>query len=183
FLARLVETPGPTGFEAPVVAAWLEYVRGFADETYTDAYGNGYAVLNPGGDPKVVLTGHADEIGLMASHIDDEGFIWVSSLGGYDAKILPGMRVRVYGSGPEVRTGSGDGPSPTNDGAQRAPVPLAGVIGALPPHMQNPDQGGVELKRYRFGENVYVDIGAKDKADTEKYVRVGDAMVLDYGYS
>src|SRR5437870_4490183 len=117
FLRQLADTPGPAGSEAPVVARWLEYARQFADETYSDAYGNGYAVLNPGGDPRIVLTGHADEIGLMASYIDDEGFIWVASIGGYDAKILPAMRVRLFASGPDANG------------------PIAGVIGALPPHM------------------------------------------------
>jgi putative aminopeptidase FrvX len=164
FLARLVETPGPVGSEAPVVAAWLEYVKPFADETYTDAYGNGYAVLNPAGDPEVVVTGHADELGLMVSYIDDEGFIWVSALGGYDPKILPTMHVRIFASGPDAKG------------------PLPGVIGALPPHMQLPDSGGAELKRYKFGENVYVDIGARDRAQAERFVRVGDSMVLDYGF-
>lgn len=164
FLATLVETPGPTGHEAPVVAQWLEYVAPHADETYTDAYGNGYAVLNPGGDPRIVLTGHADELGLMVSYIDDGGLLWVSTIGGYDAKILPGMHVRVFPSRPG------------------APDSLPGVIGALPPHMQLSGSGQVELKRYKFGENVYVDIGARDRAEAERYVRIGDPMVLDYGY-
>jgi putative aminopeptidase FrvX len=182
FLARLVERHGPTGFEAPVVQAWLDYVRPFADEVQTDAYGNAWAVLNPGGDPRIVLTGHADELGLMASHIDDEGFIWVTGLGGYDAKILPGMRVRVYGTGSGTVEAAAS--RQTEDGG-KLPPPLrsiSGVIGALPPHMQIVEQGGVELKRYRFGENVYVDIGAKNRAHAEQHVRVGDAMVLDYGF-
>jgi len=188
FLARLVERHGPTGSEAPVVAAWLDYVQPFADEVHTDAYGNGWAVLNPEGDPRIVLTGHADELGLMVSYIDDEGFIWVSSLGGYDAKILPGMRVRVYGTGPEavgepLMAPAKEGNSTQPEGGINAsPTSIAGVVGALPPHMQHADSGGVELKRYKFGENVYVDIGARDKAHCEQYVRVGDSMVLDYGF-
>jgi endoglucanase len=165
FLADLVSAPGPVGHEAPVVKAWLAYVKPFADETFTDAYGNGFAVLNPKGDPCVMLTGHADELGLMVTHIDDEGFLWVGSLGGYDAKVLPAMRVRVFGSA----------------GASREP--LAGVIGAMPPHMQHPELGDAELKRYRFGENVYIDIGAKDKATAQAHVRVGDPVILDYGFA
>lgn len=160
FLIDLVGAQAPTGFEAPAVKAWCDYLRPHADEVFTDAYGNGFAVLNAKGDPSVVLTGHADEIGLMVSYIDDAGFLWVSSLGGYDAKILPAMRVKVL--------------------AQGGPIP--GVIGAMPPHMQHPAQGDKELKRYRFGENVYIDIGAKDKDTAKKAVRVGDPVVLDYGY-
>ena len=160
FLVDLVNAAAPTGFEAPAVKAWCDYLRPFADEVYTDSYGNGFAILNAKGDPTVVLTGHADEIGLMVSYIDDEGFLWVSSLGGYDAKILPAMRVRVL----------------AQSGA------LAGVIGAMPPHMQNVGAGDKELKRYKFGENVYIDIGAKNKAEAEKLVRVGDPVILDYGF-
>jgi endoglucanase len=159
FLTDLVNTPGPTGFEAPVVKLWCDYLRPHADEVFTDAYGNGFAVLNGRGDPTALLTGHADEIGLMVSYIDDEGFLWVASLGGYDAKILPSMRVKVL--------------------TERGVLP--GVIGAMPPHMQHAAAGDKELKRYRFGENVYVDIGAKNKAAAEKVVRVGDPAVLDYG--
>jgi putative aminopeptidase FrvX len=160
FLIELVNTYGPTGFEAPVVKLWCDYLQPFADEVYTDAYGNGYAVLNPAGDPTVVLTGHADEIGLMITHIDDNGFLWVGSLGGYDAKLLPAMRVKVLAKGGE----------------------LPGVIGAMPPHMQHPEAGDKELKRYKFGENIYIDIGAKSKAEAEQHVRVGDCAVLDYGF-
>jgi putative aminopeptidase FrvX len=159
-LKDLVVAEAPTGHEFPAVKAWLKYVKPFCDEQFTDSYGNGFAVLNPTGDPAVVLTGHADEIGLMVTYIDDEGFLWVGSLGGYDAKILPAMRVKVL--------------------AAKGPIP--GVIGAMPPHMQQPQAGDPELKRYRFGENVYIDIGAKDKAEAQKHVKVGDAVILDYGY-
>ncbi len=165
FLRELVATPGPTGFEAPVVKRWLAYVKPFADETFTDSYGNGFAVLNPKGDPCVMLTGHADEIGLMVTFIDDEGFIWVKALGGYDPKVVTSMRVKVHGSGPAAKGG-----------------PVAGLVGALPPHMQRAEQGDTELKVYRFGENVYVDIGARSRKECEQYVRVGDAISMDYGY-
>jgi endoglucanase len=157
-LVDLVDTMAPTGHEAPAVRVWLDYVKPFADETFTDAYGNGFAVLNPQGDPCVMLDGHADEIGLMVTHIDDEGFLWVNRLGGYDAKVVPSMRVKVLAAG----------------------GPIPGVVGALPPHMQG--AGGTELAVYKFGENVYVDIGARDRKDAEKYVRVGDPIVPDYGF-
>jgi endoglucanase len=156
-LSDLVNTFAPTGHEAPAVRVWLDYLKPYADELFTDAYGNGFAVLNPGGDPCVMLDGHADEIGLMVTHIDDEGFLWVSRLGGYDAKVLPSMRVQVLAAGGN----------------------LPGVVGALPPHMQGTD--GTELAVYKFGENVYVDIGARDRKEAEKYVRVGDPIVPDYG--
>jgi putative aminopeptidase FrvX len=156
-LTDLVNAPSPVGHEAAAVRVWLDYAAQFADETFTDAWGNGFAVLNPEGDPCVMLDGHADEIGLMVTHIDDEGFLWVGRLGGYDAKVLPSMRVRVL--------------------AKKGPLP--GVVGALPPHMQGPD--GTVIEVYKYGEHVYVDIGAADKKQAERYVRVGDPIVPDYG--
>jgi putative aminopeptidase FrvX len=159
FLIELTDRPAPTGFEGPAVRVWCDYLKPHADEVFTDSYGNGFAVLNPGGDPTVLLTGHADEIGLMVTYIDDEGFVWVGSLGGYDAKILAAMRVRILAAGGEV----------------------PGVIGALPPHMQR-GADAPEFKRYKFGQNVYIDIGAKDKNDAEQHVQVGDPIILDYGF-
>jgi putative aminopeptidase FrvX len=159
FLSSLVEAEAPVGHEAAAVSTWLKFVKPFADDCFTDAYGNGYAILNPEGDPAIVVTGHADEIGLMVTYIDDEGFVWVGSLGGYDAKILPAMRVKVLAKG----------------GA------LHGVIGAMPPHLQHAETGGTPVDRYKFGDNIYIDIGAKDKKDAEKLVSVGDPVILDYG--
>ena len=159
FLSSLVDAAAPVGYETAAVSAWLKHVKPHADECFTDAYGNGYAVLNPQGDPAIVVTGHADEIGLMVTYIDDEGFIWVGSLGGYDPKILPAMRVRILAKGGDIN----------------------GVIGAMPPHLQRSATGGTPVKRYKFGENLYIDIGAKDKKDAEKKVQVGDPVILDYG--
>ncbi len=158
-LEDLIAAEAPTGHEAPAVKAWLDYLKPYSDEQFTDSYGNGFAVFNPDGDPAVMVTGHADEIGLMVTYIDDEGFLWFGSLGGYDPKILPAMRVKVFAKGGK----------------------LPGVIGALPPHLQNPATGGTVLKRYKFGEHLYIDIGAKDKKAAEKLVRVGDPVILDYG--
>jgi len=58
---------------------------------------------------------------------------------------------------------------------------VPGVIGALPPHMQR-GADAPDFKRYKFGENVYIDIGAKNKQEAEKHVRVGDPVILDYGF-
>ena len=63
---------------------WLDYVRPFADEIVTDAYGNAFAILNPKGSPSVMFEGHSDEIALMVNYIDEEGYLWVSGIGGVD---------------------------------------------------------------------------------------------------
>ncbi|MGA2557605.1 MAG: M42 family peptidase, partial [Verrucomicrobiota bacterium] len=84
FLERLVNTPSPSGHEARGQRVWLDYVKGWAEETFTDAYGNAVAVLNKGGSPRLMLSAHADEISMAVNYIDEEGFIYVRKLGGVD---------------------------------------------------------------------------------------------------
>jgi len=154
FLLDLLSTPSPSGFEARCARVWLDYVRPFADEVLTDAYGNAFAVINPKGDPTVLLEGHSDEIGLMVSWIDDEGFLWLNAIGGIDPKMLLGKRVIVH----------------TADG------PLPGVLGSLAPHMQT-----AELRDKNPGiADLYIDIGAQGKADAQKLVRIGDPATVDH---
>jgi len=84
FLENLLSTPSPSGYEPAAQQIWCEYARKYADEVRTDAYGNAVAILNPKGDPKLMLDGHVDEIGLMIKHIDDKGFIYFQRIGGVD---------------------------------------------------------------------------------------------------
>lgn len=155
FLLDLLSTPSPSGFEARCARVWLDYVRPFADEVETDAYGNAFAIVNPKGDPKVLLEGHSDEIGLMASYIDDDGFVWVNAIGGVDPKMMLAKRVLVH----------------TSDG------PLPGVIGALAPHLQT-----AELREKSPGiADLYVDVGAASRAEAQKLLRIGDPITVDHG--
>ena len=72
---------------------WLDYAKQFADETFSDAYGNCVAVLNKGGSPRLMLAGHADEIAMAVNYINDDGFIYVRKMGGMDAAITKAQRV------------------------------------------------------------------------------------------
>src|SRR5690349_16830803 len=84
FLQKLLNTPSPSGHEARGQKVWLEYASKFADETYSDAYGNAVAVYNKGGSPRLMLAGHADEIGMTVNFINNDGFIYVKKIGGVD---------------------------------------------------------------------------------------------------
>ena len=77
FLRKLVNTPSPVGHEVRGQRVWLDYVKRFADETFSDSYGNCVAVLNKGGSPRIMLAGHADEIAMAVNYIDENGFIYV----------------------------------------------------------------------------------------------------------
>lgn len=157
FLERYMGTFCPTGYEEEATAVWREEADKFADRTWIDLHGNAVAVVNEGGSPRVMLSGHADEIGMMVTHIDDNGFLYASCMGGWDTQILPGQRVRIK----------------TDNGF------ILGVIGRKAIHMMEPE----ERKKVVRIQDIWIDIGAKDKAEAASLVNLGDPMVLDYGFA
>src|SRR5689334_7805975 len=118
FLRTLVNTPSPVGHEVRGQRVWLDYVKPFAEETFSDAYGNCVAVLNKGGSPRLMLAGHADEIAMVVNFINEEGFIYVRKMGGVDAAITKAQRVVIH----------------TRNG------PVKGVVGNVAPHLMHDDQ-------------------------------------------
>src|SRR6201993_1467114 len=105
FLKNLLETPSPSGFERPVQEVVRAWAKPYADEVRTDRHGNVLAVIHPGGSPRIMLAGHCDQIALMVQHIDDNGFLYVQPIGGWDIQILLGQNLTVWkkgGPGPGV---------------------------------------------------------------------------------
>jgi putative aminopeptidase FrvX len=152
FLKELLATPSPSGFEHRVQRVWLNYAARLADETFTDTYGNAVAVLNPAGSPKVMLVGHADEIGLMVQHVDEDGFIYAAGIGGIDAGAMPGKRVVVHS-----RKG-----------------PVHGVVGSVAIHMQ---EKPAEKKAGKPHEH-FIDIGARSEKLALERVAIGDPITF-----
>jgi endoglucanase len=95
FLESLISTPSPSGFEEKVQQVFLKRVEDRVDRYYKDVHGNAFGVINPEGKVKVMLAGHCDEIGMMVEYVNDQGYIYFSTVGGIDAHILPGKRVLV----------------------------------------------------------------------------------------
>ena len=157
FFKKYMATICPTGYEEEATRVWCEEAGHFADRTWVDLHGNAFAVVNEGGSPRIMLAGHADEIGLQISYIDKEGYLFFSGLGGWDPQILPGQRVRI-------KTDSGI---------------VLGVIGRKPIHLLNPE----ERKKVVKLDDLWIDIGAKDKAEASEAVAIGDAAVLDYDFT
>ncbi|MCF7849512.1 MAG: M42 family metallopeptidase [Kiritimatiellales bacterium] len=156
FLADLINSISPSGYEGPAAKVWKAQAETFADKVWTDTHGNSHAVINPGGSPRVMFAGHYDEIGFQVSYIDDQGFIWIQALGGWDPQIAQGQRVQIL----------------TKKGV------VIGVMGKLAIHLQKPDARKVVTEV----TDLWVDIGAKDKKDAEKMVELGDPMVVTYGF-
>lgn len=154
FLTRLLDAPGPSGFEARAARVWREEAGTFAAEVTADVSGNSIATLNPDGEPRVMLAGHIDEIGLLVTHIDEHGFLYFEGIGGWDPQVLVGQRVRLLSR-------NGDVP---------------GVIGKKPIHLIKND----EKEKASKVKDLWLDIGAPDRdAVLERGVRVGDPAVID----
>src|SRR2546426_3279098 len=101
FLKKLLDAPGPSGFETAPARAWREEAKAFAVVT-SDVTGSSIATLNPQGKPKVMLAGHMDEISMMVVHIDDEGYLHFGAIGGWDSQVLVGQRVIIEGKAGQV---------------------------------------------------------------------------------
>jgi putative aminopeptidase FrvX len=152
FLKQLLDAPGPSGFEARPARIWRERAKTFA-EVRGDVVGNSIATVNPKGAPTVMLAGHVDEIGVIVTYIDDDGYLYISHIGGWDAQVLVGQRILFLGRAGDV----------------------IGVIGRKPVHLIKVED---RERATKFTE-MWVDIGASSRAEAEARVAVGDAGVID----
>ncbi|MCK5000319.1 MAG: hypothetical protein KAS23_12320, partial [Anaerohalosphaera sp.] len=156
FLKELLEAPSPSGFEQPAAKIFRNRVRSHVDQLIPDVHGNTMAILNPDAPFKFMLAGHIDEIGLMITHIEDNGYIYTAQIGGMDPALLIGQRVKIL----------------TEKG------PVLGVIGRKAIHQMTPDERNKAVKM----DNIWVDIGADSKKTALKRVAIGDPMVIDVTY-
>jgi putative aminopeptidase FrvX len=152
FLRALVEVGGPSGYEQPVQAIYREQARAYGATVETDVLGNAIATLNAGGSPRVMLAGHADEIGFLVRWIDDDGFIYFAPVGGWDAEIPVGQRVTVHAAG--------------------GPVP--GVIGKRAIHLMDEE----DRRKKSDLAKLWIDIGAAGREAAEAVVAVGDPITM-----
>jgi endoglucanase len=159
FLEKLLEAPSPSGYEQPAQRVFRDYVAPFCDELTTDVMGNVFARVAGQGEnlPRVMVVGHTDEIGLQVKYIDDKGFLYFAAVGGVDAHLTPGKRVNVH-------TANG---------------PLPGVIGKKPIHLMDTKDRETVVKL----ESQYIDIGASDREEAQKLVRVGDAVTFESSFT
>src|ERR1700738_4806185 len=98
FLKRLLDAPAPSGFETAASRAWRAEAEQFAHKVSVDVTGNSMAEVNPGGHPTIMLDGHIDEIGVIVQYIDDDGFIYIAPIGGWDRQGLRGQSIALPGA-------------------------------------------------------------------------------------
>jgi len=154
YLFELCSEFAPSGREELLLS--LERLAApLADKVYRDSVGNFVAVKYCGipGAKKIMLDAHADEVGLLVTHIDDKGFIHFHNHTGVDDRILPSATVTVLGT--------------------RA---LTGVIATLPPHLlKNTDTTVVVPKN-----EMIIDVGY-DAETVRRLVKTGDLVTLRGG--
>lgn len=154
FLKRLLDTPGPSGFESAPARVWRAEAATFASDIRADVVGNSLATIpGDGTGPTILLAGHIDEIGVIITWIDDNGYVYFEPIGGWDPQVLVAQRMRFLGRHGDV----------------------FGVIGKKPIHLMKPD----EREKASKITDLWVDIGVKNKAEALELLEVGDAGVID----
>jgi endoglucanase len=149
-LKRIVDTPGPSGYEQAVQRAYREAVGPYADEVRTDVMGSVIAARKVDGSARIMLAGHADEIGFQIRYINDEGMLYFGCIGGHDAVVTVGQRVNVH-------TSSG---------------PILGVLGRRAIHLLESDERNKPIKL----DDLWIDIGARSRKEAQELVSVGDCV-------
>lgn len=152
-LERLCQVPGIASRESLVRDVVAEELRPLVDQVKTDALGNLVAIRN-GDGPRIMIAAHMDEIGFLVKHIDDNGFIRIQQVGGFDPRVLVAQRATVY---------------------PRASEPIPGVVqpGTKPIHLLSAGDSK-ELKL----DDLFIDTGLSSD-DLKQRVSIGDMVTLD----
>ncbi len=155
FFQSLLAAPGVSGYEEPVQEVVRQYADGFADQIRTDLHGNVIVAINPDAPLRLLLAGHCDQIGMIVSHIDENGFLYAQSVGGWDPQQLVGQRMTVW-------TASG---------------PVNGVIARKPIHLLEEN----ERKQVVKIRDMWIDIGAGSQTAAAEAVAIGDSVTFQLG--
>ena len=159
FLRDYINTPSPVGFENGGQKLWLNYIKQYADTTFTDPYGTAVAVINPSHPFKVVIEAHVDEISWFVNYVTDQGLIYLKRNGGVDHQIAPSMRVNIHGKKGLVKA----------------------VFGWPAIHTRQPS--GDSKEQNPKTENLFLDCGARTKKEVEDLgIHIGAVVTYTEGY-
>lgn len=156
FLIDLLNARSPSGYEGEAQAVVDRYMEPVADRYEKDALGSRISRLEGKGGPTLMMTGHMDELGLIITYVDDSGFLYFDTVGGIDLNTISGRRVEIL----------------TKDGV------VKGVTGRRAIHLLTAE----ERKKIPEKQNLWIDIGAKDKESALKRVAIGDVGVYDQSF-
>jgi len=154
-LKELTDVSGISGYEYEAGKVAAKQMEPFSDEVKLDKLGSAIGIKKgqQTGDKryKILLAAHLDQIGLMVTKIEDGGFLRITNIGGIDISILPGQAVTVMGK-----------------------EPLKGVIGAKPPHLQEPGESGKLIQM----DDLYVDVG-RTKEELADTIEIGALVQIE----
>ncbi len=153
FLYQYLNNASPTGFETKGQEIWLNYIKPYVDDYYTDVYGTAVGIINPDADYKVVIEAHADEISWFVNYIAADGYIYVVRNGGSDHQIAPSKRVDIHGEKGVVK----------------------GVFGWPAIHVRDKAKEPQPSMK-----NIFIDVGADSKEEVEKLgIHVGTVVTFE----
>ena len=146
----------PSAFEAPVAEAAAELMKPLVDEAYVDKFGNAIGVKRCGKEnaKKILLDAHIDEIGMIVSGYDDDGFLMFTKIGGVDPRMLPDREVTIL-----------------------TEEPMMGVIACLPPHVLSAEERSKSIPV----EDLRIDCGLPGRKEAEKLIPIGTPISFRNG--
>ena len=156
FLTELLHARSPSGYESEAQAVFDRHVQPAADTYVKDALGNRLATLNPAGDPVLMLAGHLDELGLIITYVNKDGFIYFDTIGGHDRSVISGRRVLI----------------------QTAAGLVKGVTGKRAIHLMD----DADRKKVPEIHEIWIDIGARTKAEALARIAIGDVATYDHEF-
>lgn len=151
-LKKIIESAGISGYESEVAGIMFNEFKKISKDVHIDNFGNVIAKKGKG-KKKIMLAAHMDEVGLLVKHINKEGFISFIKIGGIDDRILPAQRVII-----KAKKGN-----------------IVGLIGTKPPHLQKEEDKKQPLKY----EDMFIDIGCKNKEEAQEKIEIGDAVIFE----
>lgn len=158
FLKNYINNPSPTGFETPGQKIWLDYLKPYVDNTFTDPYGSAAGIINPSASFKVVIEAHADEISWFVNYVSSDGLIYLKRNGGVDHQIAPAKRVIIHGK----------------------KGPVKAVFGWPAIHTRI---GNTEKEPQPKVENLFLDCGARNKKEVEALgIHIGCVCTYEEGF-
>lgn len=158
FFRNYINTPSPVGFEYTGQRLWIDYIKPFVDDLFTDPYGTAVGVINPAHPFKVVIEAHVDEISWFVNYITNEGLIYLKRNGGVDHQVAPAQRVVIHG--------------------KKGPVKAVFGWPAIHTRISNAEKEPVAKV-----ENLFLDCGARNKKELEDLgVHVGAVVTYQDGF-
>ncbi len=154
FLTELLHAKSPSGAEAQAQAVYDKFVRPHAEVYANDALGCRYGTLNAKGAPTLMFAGHIDELGLIITYVNKDGYLYFDTIGGHDLSIISGRRVII----------------------QTANGPVKGVTGKRAIHLMDEE----DRKKVPKKHEIWIDIAAGYNDDAHDRLALGDVPTSDH---